>query len=504
MAVMKKSKRAIDKIDGGASTRRLITVGCLLMLVPLVVVIISALFVGWPILFSILPRDMRPIPPAQDDEVLVLVTDFKGRVGHNPADDIDRSFLDISDYYYTEFRIGRLKKQPADEQAARRLGQNYRASIVIWGNYDAASYTINYEILTPIDPFEPEHFSFTLQQDEPLDWLYLETFSEALLQAHTIAYSYDYSSPEDTLNRLPDDTSLDPTIVAIYQANFARLQGYDSRALDILQQAVEDGAADVTAYALMSVLFHQNGEPEAAAQAMEEALALDPDSAGVYYARGLISLAEGRYDEAVEDFTRLLDQFPDDRDLLLQRAEAYVAMGSYSQAINDYNRLIDLAPYEDYQYYIMRGFAYWEVGNVPAARADWQYTLDRNYGVNASGYNNLAWEMALQGYYEPALEYADTSLDMASSNPDALHTRGFIYLGLGEWEAALENFDEAVDNGLSYDPVYRDIGDAYFGMGDYQQAIEAYEKYLQIAPYAEDYDDITQKLQEARDLIQAQ
>lgn len=504
MTLMKKQKRAIDKIDGGTSTRRLITVGCLLMLVPLMVVLISALAVGWPLLFSLLPRDMRPVPAAQDDEILVLVTDFSGQSGHNPAGDIDRSFLDISDYYYTGFRIGRLNKQPADQQAARRIGQNYRASIVIWGNYDASSYTVNYEILNPIDPFEPEHFSFTLQQDEPLDWLYLETFSEALLQAHTVSYGYDYGGVENTLNRLPDNVSIDPTVVAIYQANFARLQGHDSRALDILQEAVEDGAADVTIYALMSVLLHKNGETETAVQAMEEALALDPESPGVYYARGLINLAEERYDEAVEDFTHLLDQFPDDQVLLLQRAETYIAMEEYHQAIKDYDRLINLAPYDDYQYHMMRGNAYWEVGNTSAAHSDWQYVLDRNFGTSASGYNNLAWEMALQGYYEPALEYADTSLDMSPLNPDALHTRGFIYLGLGEWEAAFEDFNNAMSHGLSYDPVYRDIGDAYFGMGDYQQAVDSYEKYLQIVPYAEDYDDISQKLEEARDLLQEQ
>jgi tetratricopeptide (TPR) repeat protein len=504
MTLMKKPKRMIDKVDGGASTRRLIAVGCLLMLAPLLVAIVSALLVGWPLLFSILPRGMRPVPAAQADEVLVLVTDFNGQNGHNPAGDLDRSLLDITGYFYYDLRIGRLNKQPSNQQAARRLGQTYQASIVIWGSYDASTYTVNYEILNPIDPFEPEHFSFLLQQDEPLDWLYLETFSEALLRAHTVAYSYDYSSAENALSRLPADTTLDPTIVAIYQANTARLQGYDFKALEILQQAVEDDAADATVYALMSVLLYETGEPEAADRAMKEALALAPDSTGVYYARGLINLGEERYDEAVEDFTRLLDRFPDDQALLLQRAEAYVAMGDYSQAIDDYNRLIDLTPYDNYQYYMMRGNAYWEVGNVSAAHDDWQYTLDRNFGANASGYNNLAWEMALQGYYEPALEYANTSLGMSPNNPDALHTRGYIYLGLSEWEDALEDFRKAMNNGLSYDPVYRDMGDAYFGMGDYQRAIDSYENYLQIAPYAEDYDDITQKLREARDLLQAQ
>jgi hypothetical protein len=52
---------------------RLIVIGCLLLIMPCVLLALAAAIFGWPLVWSVLPQGQRPVIAAHPGEALVLV-----------------------------------------------------------------------------------------------------------------------------------------------------------------------------------------------------------------------------------------------------------------------------------------------------------------------------------------------------------------------------------------------------------------------------------------------
>jgi len=133
---------------------RLIRLGCVLLLLPLCVVFLGALYFVSPLAVTVLPRGSRPVIEARQDETLILITHFTGQSGDNPTAQIDQALLDINDSgYFYQVRTEWLNARPDHSADARRLAEEYGAALLFWGTYDSSEYTVNFEILQPFDIF---------------------------------------------------------------------------------------------------------------------------------------------------------------------------------------------------------------------------------------------------------------------------------------------------------------------------------------------------------------
>jgi tetratricopeptide (TPR) repeat protein len=253
------------------------------------------------------------------------------------------------------------------------------------------------------------------------------------------------------------------------------------------------------------------GEIDQATAALDQIIALSDPDYPLLIQRAELQAEGGDITAALEDFEAALevaagDSWPDGAlsQVLYARGIVLLEAGLYQEAEADLAEVIRLNP-ADSRYVAAYGMVFWAQGESDQARGIWETNVSYfSSGVTAVDYNNLAWELALQGYYEPALDYSNRSLALDSTEPNSLHTHGYANLGLGNYEAALLDFDLALNHGLFYSEINRDIADALLGAGRYEEAVAYYERYFAENPYAYDRAEVTLRLTEARIAAEAE
>ena len=113
-------------------------------------------------------------------------------------------------------------------------------------------------------------------------------------------------------------------------------------------------------------------------QALEDfnrVIELNPKSPFSYQSRSLAYFKSGRYNEAITDFTRTIQLDPDYVYAYIYRSDAYFRLGLYDHAIADYEKLLELNP-DDIYIYFNRGLAYFYNNNYEKAESDFEQCLE--------------------------------------------------------------------------------------------------------------------------------
>ena len=108
---------------------------------------------------------------------------------------------------------------------------------------------------------------------------------------------------------------------------------------------------------------------EEAAAVFSQALASDPDDAGLLVSRGAALITLGRHEEAFADFDRAVALDPDNPRLYFRRGMGRMAQMDFEAAIADFSRAIDL----DHSYavaFYSRGMAYDSLGREQESQED--------------------------------------------------------------------------------------------------------------------------------------
>jgi len=119
---------------------------------------------------------------------------------------------------------------------------------------------------------------------------------------------------------------------------------------------------------------------EKALDDFDHAIELNPNSAIIYYNRGLVYTDLEEQKQAIEDFNQAILLNPNDAFAYYNRGIAYADLNEHQQAITDFNQAIKLAPKNALAYY-RRGFSYSELKELGQAIKDFDQAirLDPNY-----------------------------------------------------------------------------------------------------------------------------
>lgn len=98
-------------------------------------------------------------------------------------------------------------------------------------------------------------------------------------------------------------------------------------------------------------------------------------NSAVWNRKGKAALRSGKYQEAIEAFTKALSLNPDDAEAYGNRALAYMFLYEYLNALKDFNKQIELRP-EESRGYSSRGFAYYKMEFFPRAISDYSKALE--------------------------------------------------------------------------------------------------------------------------------
>ncbi|MGF1506528.1 MAG: tetratricopeptide repeat protein [Anaerolineae bacterium] len=529
--------------------RRLTLAGCGLMALAPVALLVAGVFFGWNLLLNTLPRGYGPVRPAGEYETMALVTRVPGVVAlDNHLVDAVGSSQPSYTSAYSSIKVERLRRTVTTAAQAEALLAEYNASLIVWDGGDTVMITtrepIN-EVLPATIPFDPalpeataDHaaamvylFSrdlwaaeFAAPQEDTLTAILLRTealrrmgrnLNEALaeLTAPGLDDPAVYVMEAILLQELGAfDDALAATQQAIQLAPDSPLGYIQQGRVHIIRAEIDEALADFdTALTLdPTALDALRGRAEAytatydlraALQALDAAVAVDHTDAELYLWRGRTRADLGDLEGARAAFDMALDlaNRSDLRAAILEaRARANLQHEQYGAALDDYEALIDQVP-DNEVYIARRGMVYWLQGDHDVARGIWEGGLASLDAAGlASSYNNRAWFLALEGIYEPALEYANISLSYDPVSPHTLHTRGYIYLETGRYAEAIGDFEDSLNYGIRHDPIYRDLGDAFFGLGQYADAIVFYEEYLTRTGYPPDLLTIRQRINEAQ------
>jgi len=158
---------------------------------------------------------------------------------------------------------------------------------------------------------------------------------------------------------------------------------------------------------------------------------------------------EGKYEEAIEIFEKILEESPDAYIVNKNIGNAYFEMEKYDKAEEFYMKILEKEPNNNDVILL--------IGNCYA-----------NRGQN---------EKALEWYYKIEFEKID--------NPTVLYNIGTNYYNVSEFQEALKYYKKAVEiQGDFLDGFYQ-LGITHLALGNYKGAIDAFESYIKQDPDSE-------------------
>jgi tetratricopeptide (TPR) repeat protein len=175
------------------------------------------------------------------------------------------------------------------------------------------------------------------------------------------------------LNTNPTDTS---ALSGIIRAHLLAENLKDAQ--KVIDNAIQHHPNNPEFHIRRGILNNLRGQPRKAITDFDTAIGLSngTNNIQILINRGIAYIQDERYDDAINDFTEVLNINPRYAPALNQRAFSYYKLGNFNESINDYNKIIDLNPENAMNYY-NRGMAYLRSGNKAKACTDFHQSCRR-------------------------------------------------------------------------------------------------------------------------------
>ena len=210
-----------------------------------------------------------------------------------------------------------------------------------------------------------------------------------------------------------------------------------------------------------------------AQQALWDAESLNPDSARVRLAGGMLNQASGKYQKALEDYSRVQELEPRNIDALLQIASVYFRADMAEKAIIAYQQAIELDPGYYLPHEEMGSFRYFR-GEYQEAVEQFKLAIDRAPG-RAVAYSNLGATLMDLGEYSPAETSLLQSLRLRETAP-ALNNMGAVRAYQRRDAEAVDYYQRAIGTNPKDYIFLQNLADSYRRLGRLTKSTEAYTR----------------------------
>jgi tetratricopeptide (TPR) repeat protein len=212
-----------------------------------------------------------------------------------------------------------------------------------------------------------------------------------------------------------------------------------------------------------------------------------PDNLGLRYQRGEFALKAKRYEQAVQDFSNVIDRCrtnPSERKKYIlgydRRATAYAALKKYEQAIEDYNELLETLPEYDTAYF-QRGILLAKQKRFDEAIRDYDKFIEK---VPDFAYAYFLRAGAWRGRQEVGKALADygQAIQRDPKLSAAYYDRARLYLSDGRFDNAIADFTRVIELKPDVPDAYGDRGDAWFAQEEFQKAVDDFTRLIEGQP----------------------
>ena len=136
----------------------------------------------------------------------------------------------------------------------------------------------------------------------------------------------------------------------------------------------------------------------------------------------------------------------------VQRGNAYYEQGKYDQAISDYTKAIDINP-DFAKAYDNRGAAYAQKGNLSGAISDFTMAIANNPN-DAEAYNNRGHAYAKLGNYVQAISDYTKAIKINPNYIKAYNNRAHVFYDIKKYDRAWADVQKAEELGITVDPDF--------------------------------------------------
>jgi tetratricopeptide (TPR) repeat protein len=244
-------------------------------------------------------------------------------------------------------------------------------------------------------------------------------------------------------------------------------------------------------YFELATCFRNNNDPVSSVRYLNRGAEISSDNfivAMAYYNIGVTMAELGEYQKAIANFDNTIRNYPEYVEAYYNRGYAKAMLRNFHDAIIDLDSAINLNP----RYVLalkIRGNVKHELGDFKEAIADYDKALNFDSG-NASVYNNRGLVQFKLGNVDGAMKDYSKAIAIDPKYVDAYANRGTLEQYLGNFEAAIRNFDTTIILDPTRESSYFNRANAKQLSGDLQGAIADYSKAIEINPdYAKAYNN---------------
>jgi eukaryotic-like serine/threonine-protein kinase len=238
------------------------------------------------------------------------------------------------------------------------------------------------------------------------------------------------------------------------------------------------GAALGRAYVYKYQLTSESAWAERAQHSCERMLRLDPALPEIHITCGEWFMRQGRFEDAILRFRRVLSDRPGSVEAALGLAESLDRAGRDEEAVLAYQQAIDLRP-TYWAGYNKLGTFHWRRGRPEAAVRQYQKVTEL-MPDNTRGFNNLGGAYLSMDRFDDAVRVLRKSLDIGETDA-GWSNLGFAFYALENYDSAVKAFEKATSLTPERTVLWSNLGDAYrWSPTRKTKAADAYRKAIEL------------------------
>lgn len=162
---------------------------------------------------------------------------------------------------------------------------------------------------------------------------------------------------------------------------------------------------------------------------------LAPEYEPAYTLRAQCYSDLGYHNKALPDLNKSLELKPDNVYSLFLRGWCYNYLEKFTEALMDFNKIIEFKAEQDFGYF-GRGYAKAHLSDYYGSNMDYMKTVELNPN-HSMAYNNIGWNHFEKGELNEALKYVNKALEVDTQNYTAWDSRAEINFNL-------KNYDQCI------------------------------------------------------------
>ena len=245
-------------------------------------------------------------------------------------------------------------------------------------------------------------------------------------------------------------------------------------------QTIHSAPADAYALRCLASLLNQQGRFDEALVCFDRILSAQPHDAAVWNEHGGILATSGRIDRALVSFQRAAALDPDLAEPACNVAQSLCFLGRHSEALPWLDRALARRPVLPLAHLLKVDVLQSTGRHFEAAKACRQALALGPESANLQ--NALGSSLAALGQHPEALTAFDRALSLEPGHIDALNNRGNSLAALGRWDEALAAFAQALALKSDFPEALNNRGLVLAALDRYPEALESFEQALSYRP----------------------